>query len=90
MDIQYFTLFGNKKIPCIICQVAKMLLENILHMKKNISLTITISPDALGRLKDMSGGYPMPTLMRMILEAASEHRGGLYTLLAKLATNNRL
>lgn len=56
---------------------------------KNISLTITISPDAFGKLKDMSGGYPMPTLMRLILEAAAEHRGGLYSLLAKLAQKDR-
>ena len=58
-------------------------------MKKNLSVTITISHDAFGKLKDMSGGYPMPTLMRMILEASSEHRGGLYSLLAKLAHNER-
>ena len=58
-------------------------------MKKNISLTITISPEAYGRLKDLSEGYAMPTLMRLILEASSEHRGGLYSLLAKLATNDR-
>ena len=58
-------------------------------MKKNISLTITINPEAYGRLVDIAQGYAMPTLMRMILEAASEHKGGLYTLLAKLATNDR-
>jgi hypothetical protein len=58
-------------------------------MKKNLSLTITINPEAYGKLKDLSGGYPMPTLMRMILEAASEHRGGLYGLLAKLAHNDK-
>jgi hypothetical protein len=58
-------------------------------LKKNISLTITINPDAWMRLKDMSQGYPMPTLMRMILEASSEHKGGLYTLLAKLAISDR-
>ena len=58
-------------------------------MKKNISLTITINPDAFERLEEIAQGYPMPTLMRMILEASSEHKGGLYTLLAKLATNER-
>mgnify|MGYP001335424333 CR=1 FL=1 len=58
-------------------------------MKKNISLTITINPDAFKRLEELAQGYPMPTLMRMILEASSEHKGGLYTLLAKLATNER-
>lgn len=68
----------------------KLLIYGDFMPKKNISLTITISPDAYGKLKDMSGGYPMPTLMRMILEASAEHRGGLYTLLAKLATNSRI
>tara|TARA_A200000113_G_scaffold84461_1_gene75099 strand:- start:3087 stop:3269 length:183 start_codon:yes stop_codon:yes gene_type:complete len=58
-------------------------------MRKNISLTITINPDAYDRLTELAQGYPMPTLMRMILEASSEHKGGLYSLLAKLATNER-
>ena len=57
--------------------------------KKNISLTITISPVSFKKLQEIGDGYPMPTLMRLILEAAAEHRGGLYSLLAKLAKNER-
>lgn len=67
----------------------KFLIYGNLYMKKNLSLTITINPEAYGKLKDMSGGYPMPTLMRMILEASAEHKGGLYSLLAKLAHNEK-
>lgn len=57
--------------------------------KKNISLTITITPDCKKRLETIADGYPLPTLIRLILEGASEHRGGLYSLLAKLAKNER-
>ena len=53
-------------------------------MKKNISLTITISPSAHKKLQRIADGYPLPTLMRLLLEACAEHQGGLYTLLAKI------
>ena len=58
-------------------------------MKKNISLTITISPGCKKKLESIADGYPLPTLIRLILEGASEHRGGLYSLLAKLARNDK-
>lgn len=58
-----------------------------LYKKKNKSVTITISHTALNKLNHLADGYPMPTLMRMILEASAEHRGNIYSLLAKLSTN---
>lgn len=58
-------------------------------MKKNISLTITISPKTKEGLEKIADDYPLPTLIRLILDASSNHRGGLYTLLAKIGSNDR-
>ena len=67
----------------------KFLVYNRLTMKKNISLTITVSPKTKKGLEKVAEDYPLPTLIRLILDAASEHQGGLYSLLAKLGNNDR-
>lgn len=80
----YLAIFDNKKNQSAFLNIYKGLINNILPMKKNISLTITISPSAHKKLQTIADGYPMPTLMRLILEACAEHEGGLYSLLAKI------
>lgn len=65
------------------------LIGNSLTMKKNISLTITISPKTKMKLQKIADDYPLPTLIRLILEASAEHQGGLYSLLSKLGHNER-
>jgi predicted DNA binding CopG/RHH family protein len=65
----------------------KALSNKPLYKKKNKSVTITISHTAMNKLNHLADGYPIPTLMRMILEASAEHRGNIYSLLAKLSTN---
>lgn len=54
-------------------------------VRKNKAVTITINHTAYERLQKIAQDKSMPEVMRLILEASSEHKGGLYSLLAKLA-----
>ena len=60
--------------------------SNKLYTKKNKSVTITISHSAYNRLEKIADGYKMPTFMRMVLEASSEHKGSMYNLFAKMSS----